>query len=243
MNEAGETVVALAAAQDPILKFAVDYLKDHDFDLPRDGFLAREWCEAQSKLGIADAQVTCGVLLSLGIFGEKDPHAARFWFQSAADQEHPAGLVMLAGFIEAGSDSEQPDVPGALSLIQRAVEKEYPPALVQIAVLHLDGINVEEDRDRALEYLRIAADLGDPAGQYFLGANLLDGTNAEAIEEGLHWLEMAAENGYAGAHHLLADFYRYGDKGVRRDKERSERHSLVAKKIEEAAVDDLAPKR
>jgi TPR repeat protein len=239
MNEADQPAIALAMVQDPILNLAIRYLKDQGFILPLDGCLARDWCKAQAKLGIADAQVACGVLLSLGIFGEQDAQAARFWFQSAADQDHPAALLMLAGLIEAGSDGDEPNVSGAMALVQRAVEKEYPPALVQIAVDYLNGINVEEDRNRALVYLRKAAMLGEPTGQFLLGANLLKETDAEAIQEGIHWLEVAAENGCSNAHRHLAYLFRDGDKGVQQSKERSERHFLVAKKIEDSAGDDF----
>lgn len=231
--------MALAAAQDPILGFAMEYLKDQGFDLPSDGNAAREWCEAQAKLGIADAQAAYGVLQSLGLFGSDDFDAGRFWIQSAADQGHPTALLMLAGFVEGGSDSETPNAQRAVALIQSAAEKKYGPALVEMGVMHLEGINVEMDRDRSLRYLRMAADLGDTRGQYLLAANLLDEENSEAIQEGIRWLKLAASNGYAGAHRHLGYLYSDGSKGLERDEVKSDHHFLAATKIEELARADF----
>jgi TPR repeat protein len=242
MSAGSQAASTLVALQDPILNFAVGYLKANGFSLPECGDVAREWCGKQARRGVADAQVTFGVLLSLGIFGEEDSTAGRFWFESAANQEHPAGLLMLANFLEAGSDGELPDVQRALSLIQRAVEREYPPALVQMAVLCLNGIHVTEDRDLSLKYLRSAARFGDCQGQYLLGVNLLEEARPEAIQEGVYWLEVAAENGSSGAHRHLGYLFKDGLNGLPRDPKRSELHFSVANKIEEAAGRDFSDK-
>jgi hypothetical protein len=240
MNEPNHVAIGLAVAQDPILTLAMQYLRDHGFDLPKDGSAARRWCEAQAKLGIADAQVTCALLQSIGLFGEEDVDSARFWFRSAADNGHPAGILMLAGLVEEGSETEAPDAQRAAALARSAAEKGFGPALVQMGVMHLHGINVEENRELALEYLRKGANSGDRRGQFLLGAKLLRESNTESIEEGIRWLKLAASNGYAGAHRILGCLYSSGDEGVGRDEEKSEYHFSIAHQIEESARADFA---
>lgn len=240
MNEPNHVAIGLAVAQDPIFTFAMEYLRDHGFNLPADGNAARKWCEAQAKLGIADAQVAYALLHDLGLFGEEDVSAARFWYQSAADKGHPAGILMLARFVEAGSEGEAPDAQRAVGLIQSAAEKGFGPALVQMAVMHLQGDNVEENKAPSLECLRKGANTGDRQGQYLLAARLLRESNAESIEEGLCWLKLAAKNGYAGAHRTLGYLYMGGGKGVELDEQKSEHHFSIALQIEESAEAEVS---
>jgi TPR repeat protein len=190
-------------------------------------------------LGIVDAQVVCGVLFSLGIYGETDQHSARFWIQSAADREHPAALLMLASLVRGGSDCVSPDAPRALSLIQRAVDMEYAPALVQMAVRRLEGIHVEKNRALGLEYLGRAATLGDSEAQYLLGIELLTEGPVEERAKAVHWLEVSAADGFADAHRFLADLYRDGAHGFSESKEKSQFHSLAAEEIEASACSVL----
>lgn len=240
MNKPNETAIALAVAQDPILRFAMQYLRDHGFDFPIDGDAASEWCEAQAKLGIADAQVVYGVLQNFELFDCDDFDAGRFWIQSAADEGHPTALLMLAGFVEAGSDSEAPNAQGAFALVQSVAETGYGPALVQMGVMYRAGINTEKDRDRSLDYFRMAAELGDTHGQYFLGTTLIDETNADAALEGTRWLKLAASNGHAGAHRILGYLYSDGSKGLEQDEKKSRYHFLAAAQIEDAAQADFS---
>ena len=235
MSATNDRVVGLAVAQDPIFGFAIRYLRDQGFNLPKEGANAREWSAGHAERGIPEAQVTYGLLLSLGLFGGEDADAARFWFQSAADQGHPPGILMLADFFDAGSNGERPDAKRAVELIERAAEMQYGPALVQLGVMYLEGINVEKNRDRSLKFLLKAANVGDVQGQYLLAANLLKGESEEYIPEGIFWLLRAAENGYAGAHRQLGYLYSEGSKGMTCDKKLSETHFQKASQIEDSA--------
>jgi uncharacterized protein len=240
MTQIDPAAIGLALAQDPILRFTIQYLKDSGFTLPQHGIAAREWCEEQARMGVVEAQVACGEMLNLGLFGNEDLATGRSWFQRAADRGHPAALLMLANLVETGSDEEPADVERAVSLIRTAAAQDFGPAVTQLGIMHLEGINVAADRDRALKYLRTAADLGDPQGQYILGANLAKELNDAVIREGVGWIEVAAANGFAGAHRHLGYLYRNGDKGLRQDQEKSQRHFFEASQIEENASADLS---
>lgn len=239
MNEPNETAIALALAQDSILEFAMRYLRDHGFDFPKDGNAASEWCQTQAKLGIADAQAVYGVLQNFGLFRSDDFDAGRFWIQSAADEGHPTALLMLAGFVEAGSNSEAPDAQRAFALVRSLAETGYGPALVQMGVMYGAGINTEKDRDRSLDCFRKAAESNDAHGQYFLGTSLIEEMNAEAVEEGTRWLKLAASTDHAGAHRILGYLYSDGSKGLEQDEEKSRYHFLAAAQIEDAACADF----
>jgi uncharacterized protein len=239
MNESSQNAVGLAAMQDPALISAMQYLKDQGFVLPKDGVAARAWCEVEAKLGMVDAQIAFGQLLNFGIFGDEDTHAARFWYQCAADKQNPVALTLLAGFVESGSDSEAPNPQGATRLLQHAAEMGYAPAMVSLAIQFLHGIHVEKDEVRAAAYLEMAAELGDALGQFLLAGKLRKEKNFKANAEGIRWLKLAADNGHAGAHRVLGYLYMDDRDGFEEDKEKSDYHFSMATQIEDAAVAEL----
>jgi TPR repeat protein len=239
MDKPSDAAIAQAVVQDSILKSALQYLKDQGFVLPRDGVVAREWCEAEAKLGIVEAQVVFGQLTRLGVYGEQDAGAGKYWYQCAADKQHPAAVTLLAAFVEIGSDSESPNPGLAVSMLERAIEMEYAPAMSSMAVSYLHGIHVEKDRDRAMEYLRMAANLGDAQSQHLFAAKLLKEKSADAVEEGVRWMKTSAEQGHSGAHRQLGYFHMDGSYGMEQDQEKSEYHFSTALKIEKAAVAEI----
>jgi TPR repeat protein len=232
-----DAAIGLAVAQDPTLASAVQYLEAHGFRSADKG--ARDWCTKQAESGVAGAQFALGVMLSLGFFGEIDDLAAHRWFQTSADQGHPAALMMLVGYVECGFDGAPPDPQQAASMIRAAAEMGYAPAMVSMAGDLLDKICGETDRDRAIEYLRCAAKLGDRQGQYLLATNLLKEHDAELVKEGVDWLHVAAANGYAGAHRHLGYLLSSGSHGLRLDMEAADHHFSMATEIEDSAIAEI----
>lgn len=53
------------------------------------------------------------------------------------------------------------NVPYALELLEKAVEKNHVPAMVLLGLCHFRGYGVEIDREKGLRYLRMAAEYGD----------------------------------------------------------------------------------
>jgi uncharacterized protein len=235
-NSEDRVARGLAVSQDPILQFALRYLAKSGFILPQQGGNARAWCMEQAELGSADAQVALGEMFNLGLFGDENGNDARQWFQAAADRGHPAALVRLASFAEAGSKDEPPQPELAVTLLQRAAKQDYGPALSQLSVLYLNGINVETDRDQAVSFLRKAAEIGDAQGQYILGAMMIKSDSASDVSEGIRWIQAAALQGYAGAHRHLGYLYRDGSNGTPRDEVKSRQHFFTASQIEEDAA-------
>jgi uncharacterized protein len=239
MYKPSDSAIAMAVVQDSTLKSALQYLKDQGFALPRDGIAAREWCEAKAKLGVAEAQVVFGQLLKLGIYGELDESAGRFWYQCAADNQHPAAITLLAGFVEYGSDAEAPNPQLAIAMLERAIEMGYAPAMINRAMDYFYGTGVEKNRDRAMEYLRMAAHLGDARSQGLFASDLLNENNPETVAEGVHWMKTAAEQGYSGAHRMRGYFHMDGSHGLEQDEKKSDYHFSMAIKIEKAAVAEI----
>lgn len=230
-----DVAMALAVSQDPIFRYALEYLKDHGFELPKMGAAARIWCESQATSGDADAQFVYGEMNVLGLYGEKNDLAAKRWLQRAANQGHPGGLLLLANFIESGTTSETPNSHRAVELITLAAQKGYGPALTQLGVRHLKGIHVTQDKELAVQYLRKAGDTGDVQAQFLLGTNLLKSGNPLSRAEGIDWIAKAAQQGFAGAHRQLGYLYQEGGDGVAQDAEKSRRHFFLAAQIEEDA--------
>jgi uncharacterized protein len=238
MKISKENALASAVTQEAIFCSCIEYLRNNGFNIPKEGAAARKWCNDQAKTGSADAQFANGLLLSMGLFGSKDEEAARFWFQSAADRDHPAGILMLAGYVELGSIREKPDNVRSNQLIRIAAEMGFGPALTLLGVRCLEGINAEFDRNKGMIFLEKAALVGDREGQYLLAINLLKEKSKTSSTKGIFWLKTAANNGYAGAHRHLGYFYGDGSHGLRISQPKSQHHFLMADAIMNSAYEE-----
>ena len=69
------------------------------------------------------------------------------------------------------------------------------------------GIDVVQDDGRACRYLRRAAEMGSPKGQYLYGELLFKGEGTESkVLEALEWLDKAAAQNYPRAVDTQAKF-------------------------------------
>lgn len=235
-----DLVKALAVTQNPLLALARSFLTAQGFDLRSEGVQAREWCRKQAEEGHLEAQVVLAELLSIGLFGEENEADALMWCERAADAGHPAALEILAGFVESGWGETPPNPASAVELTRAAAAKGYAPAMNSLAVMYLEGINLEKDRNLALRYLRGAARLGNAYAQCMLGVQLTKESELAKIQEGISWIKAAADQDYPPAHRHLGYFYMGGNHGFRKDKQKSSYHLDLAARLEEESYADLA---
>jgi TPR repeat protein len=110
----------------------------------------------------------------------------------------------------------QEDLIGAMEALGQAADAGHPKAQ---ALLGYIFDKAEQDAE-AMRYYRLAADQGDPAGEYGVATLYAAGEGVEKDDaEALRWFSMAAEKGHGPAIDVLADAYLQGALGLEPDRE------------------------
>jgi len=192
---------------------------------------AAKWFRQAAERDHAMAQWQLGSMYLIGRIGneglDKDFYQARVWFEKAANNGESLGMESL-GRIYANGKGVAKNYSTAIKWFERAIEKGNRGALVALGSMHETGKVAPKDKERAMEFYRKAASLGDySAGsilkdvplaeqgdaeaQYRMGDLWLSGRGVvEDIDEGLRFLEKAANQGYVRAIHLFGYMYQKG---------------------------------
>jgi serine/threonine protein kinase/TPR repeat protein len=127
--------------------------------------------------GKVEAMVRAGSLLSAGRgVPEPDLHEAFHWFQSAATQNHPLALTLLADCYLRGLGVDPPEPEKAVELLERASALGEPRGTDLLGELYRKGIGMEEaNLPRAYELFEKAAALGNLDAQGNLGIMVMLG--------------------------------------------------------------------
>lgn len=112
------------------------------------------------------------------------------------------------------------DFETALRIWRKWAEKEDTEAMRKIAICYDDGYGVEKDDQKALEWYRKAAELGDAEAIYRIGSYYH--WDVYDYEEALEWYKKAAALGHAEAMLRIGQLYSDGD-GVEQNDEESAR--------------------
>lgn len=153
--------------------------------------------------------------------------------RNAAGKDHPDAIWFLATHLT----SSQRLNPERDRLLLRAGELGSAHAQRELGVRYATGDwSGPTDRVEAVRWYRLAAEQGDAESQYDLGLMLLLGEGgARNVQEGLIWLEHAAELGEVRACRLLADCFEKGLLDVPADAQRAARWRSRAQETERRA--------
>ena len=121
----------------------------------------------------------------------------------------------VADDLQAGIDAfNRGDLPGAMTLYEKAAEAGSPEAQVRLAYL----LDYAEDNEKAVHWYRAAADQGSPDGMAGLAAMYSKGEGIEQDSARARELfEQAGEAGHAGSIRVLISAYEEGGLGVEKD--------------------------
>ena len=73
-----------------------------------------------------------------------------------------------------------------------------------MGLFYMNGIGVDRDEDKAVEWLNKAAEQGNARAQVWIGGRYLNGTGVEKEEfEAVKWFRKAAEQGHKDAETAL----------------------------------------
>jgi hypothetical protein len=151
--------------------------------------------------------------------------AAQLWKQ-AADLGHWKAAMNLAGLYERGIGVER-DTEQAVLIVESLMKQGVPAAFDKMGTYHQSAIGVRFDIDRAYGFWQLAADLGSPAAQTFIGERLDAVYDSEQMgvwgnrKVGLRMLECAFSQGYGKAAYELALTKEGTDASIEEDNERA----------------------
>ena len=125
----------------------------------------------------------------------------------------------------------------AAKIYRRAVELGDVDAMVNLGLLYETGSGVKLDKKKAMQLYRNASNRGSAKGQKYLGFMYAEDGK---YDEGVPFLKMSVEAGFAEGMGLLGLCYDYGN-GVERDLDEAKRlYSLAVAKGYEPAGRILA---
>jgi len=156
-----------------------------------DGFIAHpKFKDATSRKSIRSLE---GLALLEQIYAAKDyragVHLGESYFENSRSSRTKENAAQIDALQLKGT-----------TLLEDMADRGYSRAMLQLSKNLMDGhpvFNIKKDRERALQYKRMAAQAGDPIGMYELGRR----------EDG--WTEKAANAGHVES--MLLMYFRYSD--------------------------------
>lgn len=192
---------------------------------------AAKWLLRAAHQEHAMAQWELGTMYRIGPIGSqglaKDFYEARQWFEKAANNGLGLGMEGL-GRLYAEGKGVAKNYSVAIKWLQRAIEQGDHGALIALGSMYESGKGVSKDGERANEFYRKAASLGDynakriledkplaekgdADAQHRIGEGWLGGIGVvEDIDEALHFLGKAADQGYVRAIRTVGYMYQTG---------------------------------
>lgn len=127
-------------------------------------------------------------LLAMNFFYYKHENneEALHWLERAASNDEPYALYQLGLYY-----SEANDLAKAIKYYQRAAELNNADALLELYYIYGEGVGVEQDDDKALFFLKKAAESGAQEAIEELAAQALSGEGNMDAKEAEYWIKKA----------------------------------------------------
>ena len=153
----------------------------------------------RASSGDAESQLMMG--LSIQLFAERmryDPvgrgdlyRAAAYWYRKSAENGSAPALYFLAE-----SDREIMECKESIESLDKAISKNYVPAITAMGQLYMDGACGVNGFATGLQWLKKAADAGDAEAHYFIGMAYEQGFGVKPDQkEATRWFLKGAQMG------------------------------------------------
>jgi TPR repeat protein len=136
-------------------------------------------------------------------FTEEDTWLGILWLQKSARGHCPQAQYDFAMLYLEGKVIAK-NVANALYWAELAAQNDYIYAILFLAKCYEEGVIVEKDENKAKNYYRKAAKLGNTDSMLKLATLLSKGTN-DNKREAIKWYRKLAQDGYSIAYYLLAE--------------------------------------
>ena len=129
-------------------------------------------------------------LLAMNFFDlySENNKGALFWLERAANNDEPEALYQLGVYYSEGGEA---DLAKSIKYYQRAAELNHADATLALSYLYDEGISVEQDDDKALFFLKKAAELENQEAIDELAAQALSGEGNMDAKEAEYWIKKA----------------------------------------------------
>ena len=134
-------------------------------------------------------------LLAMNFFDlySENNKEALHWLERAASNHEPEALYQLGVYYLEGDEA---DLAKAINYFQRAAELNHADAALELSYIYDEGISVEQDDDKALFFLKKAAELGNQEAIDELAAQALvsraqNGEGNMDAKEAEYWIKKA----------------------------------------------------
>ena len=134
-------------------------------------------------------------LLAMNFFDlySENNKEALHWLERAAKNDEPEALYQLGVYYLEGDEA---DLAKAINYFQRAAELNHADAALELSYIYDEGISVEQDDDKALFFLKKAAELGNQEAIEELAAQALvsraqNGQGNMDAKEAEYWIKKA----------------------------------------------------
>lgn len=129
-------------------------------------------------------------LLAMNFFDlySENNKEALHWLERAAKNDEPEALYQLGVYYLEGDEA---DLAKAINYFQRAAELNHADAALELSYIYDEGISVEQDDDKALFFLKKAAELDNQEAIDELAAQALSGEGNMDAKEAEYWIKKA----------------------------------------------------
>lgn len=146
-----------------------------------------------ARSGDPEAQCRLGCLYR---FGEDDEENAFYpnyadaahWWNLAAEQNNPEAIYNLAMY----EDYISPDFLKRARYLRRSAEGGFAPANHELGMLYAQGLGVVYNPQRAIQYLTLSAQSGNPHSAFAIGQLLLEAPHGDdKVDGACLWFQIA----------------------------------------------------
>jgi raw score 8.61 len=157
-------------------------------------------------------------LLAMNFFYYKQENnkEALYWLEKSASNDEPEALYQLGVYYEEGGEA---DLAKAINYFQRAAELNHADAALALSYIYDEGISVEQDDDKALFFLKKAAELENQEAIDELASMALSGQGNMDAKEAEYWIKKA---GYT--EEMLKELDKLQEKSLEMFKKMQETH-------------------
>ena len=155
-------------------------------------------------------------LLAMNFFYYKQENnkEALYWLEKSASNDEPEALYQLGLYY-----AEKADLAKAIKYYQRAAELNNAEAALELYYIYGEGFGVEQDEDKALFFLKKAAESGNQEVLDELAAMALSGQGNMDAKEAEYWIKKA---GYT--EEMLKELDKLQEKSLEMFKKMQETH-------------------
>jgi len=170
---------------------------------------AVKWMQRSADLGFAGAQLRFGQMLLEGAgLPAPQPRMAAFYFLRAARQGNAEAAYSLATLVLRVTDDDR-ERAEAIRYLIFAVEGKFPQAMYLYGKMLRGGDQVTQNIAEGNDLIKAAAEVGLPEAMFEHGLSMFrEGVTPAAREDGLLWIDKAAEANIVEAQTELGRIYK-----------------------------------